>query len=429
MPRLRPPLSVLALVLAGACLSAGPAAAGSGPCLGGAGGPTCNFWTGKVTAVDDGDTVDVDVEGDDTRAPRKVRFIGVQATEQSVYSHDPRRRRGDCHALEATARVEQLIRASHWKVRLAAQDPATRFGRRLGRSIAVRVHGRWKDLGRMLIGEGLTLWMPHIAETAWNLEYNRLEQEAAARRIGMWDPTYCGTGPNQDVPLRLWVNSDPPGSDYSDVDGEWIKIENLSPTTAVPLARWWVRDSMLRRFTFPPGAVVPPGGTVTVYVGQGQDTAYSFHWGLGAPIFENAGDGRNLGDGAYLFDPQGDLRDAMVYPCVVACADPDRGAVQITAQPRRQERVWLRNVAAHPVDLYGLQLTKPGYAYDFGPGSVLQPGQIMQIDTGGDPSQDTPLERHWGIDHPMLVDSGDAVRLTTFTGIALACDAWGDAEC
>jgi endonuclease YncB( thermonuclease family) len=421
---------VVILVPLAFALTVAQADARVGSCLGDGSAPVCHFWTGKVTFVDDGDTIQVDLAGDETRRAYRVRFIGVQAMEQSVYSMDPRRRRGACHALEATARVEQLIRASHWKVRLAAQDPATRFRERLGRSIAVRIHGRWEDLGEKLIGEGLALWMPDIRETAWNFRYNELEQEAEREHAGLWDPTYCGKGPSEGAPLRMWANSDPPGDDYTNVDGEWIKIENLSPTTPVALGGWWVRDSMLRRFTFPRGTVLEPRDTVTVYVGRGSDTPTSFYWGLDIPIFQNAGDdGRDLGDGAYLFDPQGDLRRAMVYPCLVDCVDPNADAVEITAQPRRQERVLLHNVSDHPVDLYGYRLTKPGYAYDFGPNSVLDPDETMEIDTGGDPTEDTPVERHWGIDHPMLVDRGDAVRLTTFTGITIACDAWGDASC
>jgi hypothetical protein len=187
---------------------------------------------------------------------------------------------------------------------------------------------------------------------------------------------------------------------------------------------------MLRRFIFPHGTVLAPRSTITVYVGHGIDRPASFYWGLDVPIFQNAGDdGRNLGDGAYLFDPQGDLRRAMVYPCLVDCSDPNAGAVEITGLPRRQERVLIRNVSSHPVDLYGYELTKPGYAYYFGPSSVLDPNQTMEIDAGGDPSEDTAVERHWGIDHPMLVDRGDAVRLTNFAGVAVACDAWGDASC
>src|SRR5438876_9078736 len=129
--------------------------------------------------------------------------------EQSVYSKHPSRRRGECHALEATARLEQLIRASHWRVRLAAQDPNSHADKRLSRSVAVKTGGRWQDAGAILMREGLTLWMPGSVEDAWNPTYDRLTQDAHLKGIGMWNPTHCGAGPHQDVPLRACINWDP----------------------------------------------------------------------------------------------------------------------------------------------------------------------------------------------------------------------------
>ncbi len=424
-------LGLATLALAGAGPAAAQADATSGPCLDTATSPVCQLWSGRVTAMADGDTIRVDIAGDGTARPSTIRVIDLQAMEQSVYSsRHAGLRRGECHALEATARAEQLLKGAGWKIRLSAQHASADSRSRLFRSIAIRVGGRWQDLGEQLIAEGQALWMPGIAERAWNLRYNRAEQTAAQQHVGLWDPTHCGYGPAQEVPLRVWASSDPLGSDVAHVNGEWIKIQNLSATTALSLGGWWVRDSFLRRFTFPAGTVAAPGATITVYVGHGQSGGDSFFWGLDAPIFENAdGDGRDLGDGAYLFDPQGDMRQAMVYPCLVACSDPNQGALQITARPRQDEYVRVRNVSSHPVDLYGYELAIPGSTYPIGPGSVLAPGEAIQIDVQGDPADDTPSERHWGAGGLMLRDAGGSVRLTSFTGIVLACDAWGRVRC
>jgi endonuclease YncB( thermonuclease family) len=410
---------VLALLLAPAAAAASAQAA-TGPCLGrGQGGPACHFWNANVVSINDGDTIGVRVNG---RGPvRQVRFIGLQAME--LHRYDPRHWAGECHSVAAAKRVRALIRASHWRVRLSAEDPADHFTYRLGRWIAVKVNGRWQDLGAIEMREGMTLWMSDENETAWNARYNRLGQQAALKRIGMWDPTTCGVGPSQGVPMRLWVNWDPPGIDKLDPNGEWMKIQNLSSTTSVSLGRWWVRDSMLRRFTFPRGTVLGPGATITVHVGHGRNGGDTFYWGLDNQIFQN------IGDGAYLFDPQGDLREYMVYPCSVACTDPNQGAIRLTAQTRGTQYVRLHNVSDHPVDLYGYLLQKQGRPYDFGPGSVLAPGETMQVDVEGDPSEDTRLERHWGMDHSILRARADAVRLLTFTNVTVACTAWGDASC
>ena len=58
----------------------------------------------------------------------------------------------------------------------------------------------------------------------------------------------------------------------------------------------------------------PAGGAVTVRVGRGRASGNVFYWGLDEPVFENVtDDGRAVGDGGYLFDPDGDLRAYEMY--------------------------------------------------------------------------------------------------------------------
>jgi hypothetical protein len=270
------------------------------------------------------------------------------------------------------------------------------------------------------------MWMHTAGETAWNRVYNTLDQQAQTRHVGIWNPTYCGVGPANDVPLKTWVMSDPLGPDTP--DGEFIKVENLSATTAVNLAKWWVRDSGLRRFTFPAGTTLAPGHTITVRVGSGTSSGETFYWGLPGTIFENSANGGDVGDGAYLFDPRGNLRSYLVYPCLVACTDPLLGAVRVAAHPYGREYVLVRNVSSAAVNLYGYELRTPG-GYAFGPSSTLQPGQTMEVDVEGSPSNDTALVRHMGIDGPYLRDGGGAIHLSTFSEIDLDCDAWGSGHC
>jgi endonuclease YncB( thermonuclease family) len=406
-----------------ACVAVVPAASArtyKAPCVGpGKSGPTCHFWTARAVSINDGDTIGVRVDGQ--RRVWQVRFIGVQAME--LHHYDPRHRSGQCNSVEAANRVQQLIRQSHNRVLLSAQHPGTRFTYRLGRYISVKVRGHWQDLGAIEMSEGHTLWMSDEREQAWNDVYNRLGQQAAQKHIGLWDPVRCGSGPAQDVPMRLWVNWDPHGVDQADVNNEWVKIQNLSPTTSVSLSHWWMRDSGLRRYTFRRGTVLRPGATITVHDGHGRRSGDQLFWGLGVPVFQN------IGDGAYLFDPHGDLRQSMVYPCVVACTDPNQGALEVSAQLRGQQYVQIQNVSSHAVNLYGYELRAPGWPYDFGPNSVLQPGQTMRVDLDGATAQDTSLDRHWGSPSPHLHPPGDVVRVQTFNGIPLACRAWGSASC
>jgi endonuclease YncB( thermonuclease family) len=52
-------------------------------------GPTCYFWTGDVTFVADGDTIDVDIHGDGNSTPAAIRFIGINAMGLRTYSSYP----------------------------------------------------------------------------------------------------------------------------------------------------------------------------------------------------------------------------------------------------------------------------------------------------------------------------------------------------
>jgi hypothetical protein len=165
-----------------------------------------------------------------------------------------------------------------------------------------------------------------------------------------------------------------------------------------------------------------------VHSGRGRRVGDSFYWGLPGTVFENSASGGDQGDGAYLFDPQGDLRNYMVYPCLVACTDPNQGAVRVIQHAVGREYVLVQNISTRALDLYGYELRMPG-GYAFGRDSVLQPGETIEVDVKGDPSQDTRLLRHMGINGPYLPDRGGAVSLTTFDEIVLDCDAWGSGHC
>src|SRR3954453_20777784 len=111
--------------------------------------------------------------------------------EQTVYS-SPRKRRGECHAVEASALVDRLRKLSHGVVRLAAIDPNSSSRGRLRRSVAFRVRGRWFDMGRYLIARGAVLWFPSRFEYAWNTSYNALQAQTATSGVGLWETDYCG---------------------------------------------------------------------------------------------------------------------------------------------------------------------------------------------------------------------------------------------
>ena len=379
--------------------------------------------------VDDGDTLDADVPGDGLGGLLRVRIIGIQAMEQTSYR--AAQRAGDCHAVDATNRLEQLVKRSKKRIRVASLYPESRSrGRRL-RSIAVRYKGRWRDVGRTMITEGHALWWPG-AERGRHQRPLQRAGPARGRRAprGLFSPNYCGLGPNEGHPIKLWANWDADGNDSEDVNGEWVKIKNLDPVNALPLDGWYLRDSGLRRFTFPPGTFIAPNSSVTVYAGQGGALQRRVLLEPDGPVFENiTGDDRGMGDGAYLFDPQGDIRASMIYPCRVNCADPNQGQVSIDVNPKKDEIITLRNNATWPIDLENYQLKSKPYGYAFPPGSILEPGETMRVSTQGDPADDTQFEKFWGMTSQILNNGGDSVTLVSYTDVRLGCTAWGSKSC
>lgn len=263
---------------------------------------------GYVAEVWDGDTIDVDVWGDGTTALKRVRVAGIQAMEMSTYSSHPEKIRGECWGPDATLRLRNLV--WHKVVRLSARSTSSQSRGRLLRHLDVLVGSTWVDVGLRLIADGLVIPDVNKVEYTRNRAYMGMAMWAAANHRGMYgDNDHCGSGPAQSTPLKVQVN----WKGGAQVNGEWIKITN-SGKSAIPLAGWWVRDNALRRYTFPRWAWVKAGQSVYVHPGKGASNSTHFYWGLSAAIFEDASRAPLwLGDGGYLFDPQGDLRGWQQY--------------------------------------------------------------------------------------------------------------------
>jgi endonuclease YncB( thermonuclease family) len=416
------------LLLAALALPAPAQASFRAPCVpGDAASPRCTWWDARVTFISDGDTIDVRVEGG---SERHIRLTGINAMELQRYSKYPERRRGDCHAREATALIERYIRAARFRVRLAAQRASSRSGRRLRRSVWVRSGGRWRDLAQLELAAGHALWLPAADEWAHNLEYARLGADALAAQRNLYDPDFCGVGPDQDLPVSIVVNWDADGSDEGNLNGEYVDIRN-GGARPLSLAGWFFRDSFLRYdrgrrtpgFAFPPSAVVPAGGSLRVRMGCGTNTARELHWCLDGTAFENVTGGpRHVGDGGYLFDPQRDLRASFLYPCLRGCVDSAAGRVRLDPHPNRPEAITIVNTSAAPVDIsdHVLKLRNRGAAGQFvfgqvfGPGTVLAPGgSLLYVPESAN----------------RFSDNGGVVELRTLDDTLTACTGWGFGRC
>jgi len=434
------------------------------PCVLGEKSPKCLVWTAKVHLADDGDTVKAKILNGKKFGPReRVRLTGIQAPE--LFNYSRKTRRGACMGVEATEALEHMVHNS--TVRLVAQKASSRsIGDtrvRLRRSIQVKRGGKWIDPAAELLRRGLALWFPNGQEWAWNGPYSRLAEEAAAKGIGIWNPLACGkSGPSQTSPLSIKPKWD--GENKDRASGEWIRITNHDPVNSVPLAGWAVRDAHLRGdkhqpgYNFPASAVIPPSGSIVVNVGQGTDTVSTFHWGFAEreTVFENASnDKKQAGDGAYLFDPHGEMRAFAQYPCRLSCTEPLAGKVSVTAryQGLLHEWVTLTNTSAETISLNQYELENSPWFYEFNERDLILPGEsiVVWIDK---PHEVPPVNgsrvtlaavpgvfpfqgvqpggfRSWNHSIALLNDGADAVLLRNPLGMPVpgACHAWGNARC
>jgi hypothetical protein len=252
-------------------------------------------------------------------------------------------------------------------------------------------------------------------------------QKAEAARRNIWDPEECAPGPPANI--RFWVNPDPEGDDRRNPNGEWFKVKNRDPVTPLDVSGWRLRDSDLRGYEFPDGTVIAPGATATVFVGTGVDAGSDFFWNLGGPVLDNIRLDRNLGDGGYLFDGDGDLRAALQYPCRYRCFDfaVDSFALRATYK-RANEFIGLKNIGSRAVDLEGYRLSSPPYSYVIGPDSLIAPGEELRVYVKGDPAQNAHLARYWGKARNIL-GGNDLVELKSPRYVHIVCTAWGTKTC
>ncbi len=386
---------------------------------------------GKVVQLADGDTPYVDVYGDGTSTPPRIRMNGIQAAE--VSHPDAPGSKTWCHGPSAENRLNQLIMNKHVQLRSMYQT-TVRDNRPL-RTIFVRnSDGSYSDVQRPMLSEGYVIWFPEKVEWTHNREYHILADQASTRGHHVWNTDSCGYGPNQGSHFQMWVNWDADGDDGKNVNGEFVVIKNLNKYTGVSLAGWHIRDSSLQMYTFPSGAYVPAGGRVYVHSGKGTNTSKSFYMGLSAALFENVDYAHGIGDGAYLLDPDGDYRAWFTYPCVVSCTDPLKGKLAITklvydpagADTASKEYVRIKNISSTRVNFDGYFIRS--WPYTYAPlGAWLGPGETMTLHVGK--GTNTHLHKYWGMSASIFNNTGDEVDISNYRNVTITCKRYGNGRC
>lgn len=200
------------------------------------------------------------------------------------------------------------------------------------------------DVQAEQIKAGWSLWWPLASEWAHNKEYLDLMNTAKAQGVGIWNPNLCGqvTG---NVPA-MWFNANAPTieSNTEPAFGEYVILQNQS-NTAMDLTNWSLRDNSLNFFWSLENSwmqslnkfgsiILQPGEHRIIYLDNpaGYPLSISeyeyFNWARntpGAQLTNGSISGAYAnGDGVYLQDALGNIRNSMTNPCTSAaiCETP-----------------------------------------------------------------------------------------------------------
>lgn len=269
MQRLRRTLTVVAVVVtAGVAYLVEPAA----PAVGGE--------PATVGRIRDGDSFAARVPGGDG-GEVDVRMIGVNAPDRGECLHDQARQALVDMVGDGEVRLEEDV------------TDVDRYDRLLRWVYADGVNTNVRQVER-----GLALTVPSDPDVAHESELSTARLQARNAGLGIWDPNACG--PAATLAVRIVsVESDPPGRDARDLNGEQAVLRNEGGVPVV-MTGWRLRDDSTRnRFGFPDGFTLGPGAEVVVHVGSGTATATDLYWGNRFPLWGNRG------DTALLLDPIG----------------------------------------------------------------------------------------------------------------------------
>ncbi len=371
-----------------------------------------------VKRVVDGDTLQVDIRGDNA-GPFYVRNSGINTTEK-----------GQCLYKQAT---RQLKRLAGKKILLRFAGNSSKLNKSSG---YVRKHmsaftRSGKDLQNELVKRGLAMPYNFGTETLNSKLYLESAQLAAQQGRGIFKTDACGVGPHPEAQIDLVVNYDAGYKGRENLSRKFIRVVNNGPSE-VNLGRWRLSTGR-SYFAFPRGTVLPIGGEIMVRMGSGKNTATEFFWGGSRRELAVPGQSRYAGNGVYLMDPDGDARFWNFHPCAVDCSHPLAGKINISVihdppgnpdQPN-DETVSFQNLGTERADLTYLFAEIRHSIYEFPRGTYLDPGETAVLRMGqGTASR---LDHYLGKSSTYLPGDGvgGTIKLRDDRAVELSCSSWG----
>ena len=298
---------------------------------------------GIVYMHEDGDTTHVKTT---TNQLVEVRNIGLQTPEMRKGTNP-----AQCGATQAYENFKSLMPEETTIVQLRSITNGSNGwggGSRPTRSVYKlnNATGAFDiDVQAEQVKAGWSLWWPLAAEWAHNKEYLDLMNTAQTQGAGLWNPNLCGAAAGG-VPA-MWFNANAQSIDSNTEPafGEYVILQNQTGS-AMDLTNWSLRDNSLNFFWDSADGrwmqglnkfgsmVLQPGEHRIIYLDNpagytlsGSEYEY-FNWARNAPGAQLTNGSINgayaNGDGVYLEDALGNMRNSMTNPCSSAamCVTP-----------------------------------------------------------------------------------------------------------
>ena len=302
------------------------------------------YECGIVYEVVDGDTVHIKTTKDQLV---EVRNVGLQTPEMRKGTNP-----AQCGAVAAAKNFQTLLPATTTVVQLRSiADDYNYWGgmKRATRSI-YKLNPETGifdvDVQAAQVAAGWSMWWPTAPEWTHNKEYLDLMNTAKAAGIGIWDTNLCG--PTRGGTPQIWMNANAPsiGSNSEPIFGEYAILYNDS-NAVMDISNWSLRDNSLNFFYntkthkwmekqnhFAAGTKIAPGKHLIVYLDNpskyplGPDEYEYFNWSresLPGQLTNPSINGNYAnGDGLYLQDKYGNMRNSITIPCTSSdmCGEP-----------------------------------------------------------------------------------------------------------
>lgn len=216
------------------------------------------------------------------------------------------------------------------------------------------------------------------------------------------------------------VNYDAIGNDANNPNGEWFIIRNSS-SSEQNLVNWQINVGP-EEFTFLGDRPIGAGETITVFIGNGQDTTDSVYLGFDRGILFNSGS-----RAIELLTPEREIAETHSWGSASSQAQSVAAAIDISfnfdavgVDDNNPNGEWvnLRNISSQTISLDGLHLYTDGTTYVFDDDDILQAGERLRVHLGDGTDEGLIRFANGALD--LFNNSGDEVELrSNDTGFAI----------